>query len=298
LAFNVAKAYFGVLLTLRNADLISKNIDNLQRTLDESIQIFEQGFLEKLDIDRLQLSLNNLKLEQEKVVSLIDLNKNVLKFSMGMPPGEKIEVTGALDEIMPTDYEQVTFDQITPDYSRRPEYLVLQKVDKLNELNIKRIQFEYLPVLRGFGSYSQVLQGNSISRGSWFPTSLVGLTLEVPIFDGFDRSSRIDRAKIERDKNLLILNDLEKSISLEVENAKIALQNAMKTLESAKQNQVLAQSIYDTALIKYREGVGSSLEITQAEADLYTAQGRYLTSLYELLIAKVDLEKSTGSLLK
>lgn len=298
LAFNVARAYLGVLLARRNADLISRNIDNLQQTLDESIQIFEQGFLEKLDIDRLQLSLNNLKLEQEKVTSLIDLNKNVLKFSIGMSPGEKIEVTGTLDEILPTDYEQVIFDQILPDYTRRPEYLVLQKVDKLNELNIKRIQFEYLPVLKGFGSYSQVLQGNSISQGSWFPTSLVGLTLEVPIFDGFDKTSRIDRAKIERDRNLLMLNDLEKSISLEVENAKIALQNAMKTLESAKQNQVLAQSIYDTSLIKYREGVGSSLEITQAESDLYAAQGRYITSLYELLIAKVDLEKSTGSLLK
>lgn len=298
LAVNVAKAFLGVLFAYRNAELIERNIENLQSTLDESTQIYLQGFLEKLDIDRLQLSLNNLKLEEEKVISLIDLNKNILKFSMGMPLSENIEVAGVLEDVMMSQYDQLTIDQIQSTYENRSEYLVLQKADALNQLNIKRLQYGYLPVLRGFGNYSQILQGNSISGGRWFPTTIVGLSLQVPIFDGFEKSSKIDRAKIARDKHLLDIDNAEKAISLEVENAKIAVRNALKTVESAEQNQSLAQSIYDTALIKFREGVGSSLEISQAEGDLYTAQGRYIISLYELLSANIDLEKSLGNLLK
>lgn len=298
LAVNVAKAFLGVLFAYRNAELIERNIENLQSTLNESTQIYLQGFLEKLDIDRLQLSLNNLKLEEEKVISLIDLNKNILKFSMGMPLTENIEVAGVLEDVMMSQYDQLTIDQIQSTYENRSEYLVLQTADALNQLNIKRLQYGYLPVLRGFGNYSQILQGNSISGGRWFPTAIVGLSLQVPIFDGFEKSSKIDRAKIARDKHLLDIDNAEKAISLEVENAKIAVRNALKTVESAEQNQALAQSIYDTALIKFREGVGSSLEISQAEGDLYTAQGRYITSLYELLSANIDLEKSLGNLLK
>ncbi len=298
LAVNVAKAFLGVLFAYRNAELIERNIENLQSTLDESTQIYLQGFLEKLDIDRLQLSLNNLKLEEEKVISLIDLNKNILKFSMGLPLTENIGVAGVLEDVMMSQYDQLTIDQIQSTYENRSEYLVLQKADALNQLNIKRLQYEYLPVLRGFGNYSQILQGNSISGGRWFPTTIVGLSLQVPIFDGFDRSSKIERAKIARDKHRLDIDNVEKSISLEVENAKIAFGNALRTVKSAEQNQSLAQSIYDTALIKFREGVGSSLEISQAEGDLYTAQGRYITSLYELLSANIDLEKSLGNLLK
>ncbi len=297
LATNVAKAYLGVISAQKNKELLSDNIRNLEKTLDESNQIYEQGFIEKLDVDRLVLSLNNLNVEEEKVNSLIEVSKNVLKFSMGIPIETPIEVTDKIEEIIVSEYDQLSVMDVQYSLDDRSEYIALQTADQLNELNIKRIKYQYLPVLRGFGSYSQILQGNQLSGGSWFPTTIVGLTLQVPIFDGFDKAARMDRAKIARDKHLLQMDNLDKAISMEVKNAKLNYLNALKTLSSANENEELAQDIYDTALIKYREGVGSSFEVTQAERDLYTSQGNYINALYGLLIAKIDLEKAMGTLL-
>ncbi|MCB0666705.1 MAG: TolC family protein [Saprospiraceae bacterium] len=298
LAENVAKAYLGVLLANKNEDLINKNIANLQTTLNETEQIYEQGFVEKLDVDRLQLSLNNLRLEADKVRSIVEVNKNVLKFSIGLPFDQDISVSETLEDIMLTQYELLTLDQVQPVFENRPELAALYTAGELNDLQIKRLKYGYLPVLRAFGNYSQVLQGNEFLRGQWFPTTIVGLNLQIPIFDGFDKSSKIDRAEIARDKHLLTIDDTERAITLEVENAKIACKNALRTVESAEQSVDLSQNIYDTALIKYREGVGSSIEITQAESDLYAAQSRHINSIYQLLVANIDLEKALGNLLK
>lgn len=297
LVANVARAYVGVLLANKNEELINRNIANLQKTLDETEQIYREGFVEKLDVDRLQLSLNNLRLEADKVQSLIEVNKNVLKFSMGLPFENDIDVSETLEDIMLTQYELLTIDQVQPIFGNRPELSSLYTANELNHLQIKRLKYGYLPVLRAFGNYSQVLQGNEFLRGQWFPTTIVGLSLQVPIFDGFDKSSKIDRAEIARDKHLLTINDVERAITLEVENAKIACKNAIRTVESAEQSLELSQNIYDTALIKYREGVGSSLEITQAESDLFASQSRHINSIYQLLMANIDLEKALGNLL-
>ena len=118
----------------------------------------------------------------------------------------------------------------------------------------------------------------------------------VCIFDGFDKKSRLTRARIARDQHLIDIDNLEKAINLEVQNARINFNNALKSLQATRNNEMLAREIYDTSVIKYREGVGSSLELTQSERDLYTQQGAYISALYELLVAKIDVEKALGNL--
>ena len=125
---------------------------------------------------------------------------------------------------------------------------------------------------------------------------MVGLSLNVSIFDGFDKKSRLTRARIARDQHLIDIDNLEKAINLEVQNARINFNNALKSLQATRNNEMLAREIYDTSVIKYREGVGSSLELTQSERDLYTQQGAYISALYELLVAKIDVEKALGNL--
>ncbi len=296
LGVSVAKAYLAVLVAEKNRALLQKNISNLEKTYDESFQIYREGFIEKLDLDRLDLSLNNLRVEDQKIQSLIEISKNVLKFSMGYPLDQEIELTQSFDDLLITEYESIALLDAQLDLKERTEYVALKAARNLNDLNIKRLKMQYIPTLRGFASYAQVLQGNNISGGSWFPTTIVGLTLDVPIFDGFEKRSKISRAKIEKEQHLVDLSTLEKGINLEVINARKAMANALKTVESTQKSEALAQNIYDTALIKYREGVGASLEVTQAESDLYAAQGNVINALYDLLVAKVDLEKALGHL--
>lgn len=296
LAFDVSKAYLGVAVAKKNLDILIKNISNLQETNSEMQATYEQGFIEKLDLDRMQLSINNLELEQERVISMIEISKNVLKFAMGYPLQDPIQITETMNDLTVQQYGVANLSNIQPDFNNRSEYVVLQVNGELNELNIKRLEYQYLPVLRGFASYGQVLQGNKLSGGAWFPTTLVGLTLDVPIFDGFDKKSKIHRAKITRDQHLITVDNLEKAISLEVSNAKLAFNNALSVVTAAEDNLTLAEHIFETAQIKYREGVGTSLEITQSERDLYGAQGQLIQAEYNLHIAQIDLKKALGNL--
>ena len=296
LGVDVAKAYLGVLVAYRNQEILEKNITNLEETFAESRQIYREGFIEKLDLDRLELSISNLQSEAEKLDGLIEISKNVLKFSMGYPLEQDIELTDNLNDLVLSEYESATLLEAPVSYQNRDEYSALLTANDLNDLNIKRLQMGYLPALRGFASYSQVLQGNKFASGVWFPTTVVGVTLDVPIFDGFDKKSKLARARIDKDKHMLTINNLEQAIDLQVENSKKALANALKSVESSQRSEALAQAIYDTALIKYREGVGASIEVSQAEGDLFAAQGGVISALHDVLVAKVDLENALGNL--
>ena len=122
----------------------------------------------------------------------------------------------------------------------------------------------------------------------------MGLSLNVPIYDGGFKSAKVARAKLQREQFLLQQSTLKRVATLEVTNAKTAYQSAQNRLRERDRNLALAQRIYDTTQIKYREGVGSSLEVSQAETDLYTAQSNRLQAQFELLQAKVALQEALG----
>jgi len=295
-AINVAKSYLGVLVARRNAEILAQNMTNLEKVLHETRIIYENGFAEKLDVDRLELSLANLKVEEEKVANLEVVSTNVLKFSMGYPMNQEIALLENLEDLMLSEYDKNALMNAPVEYSQRADYVALQKADQLNELGIRRHKVGYYPSLYGFGSYQQTLQGNKFLRGNWFPTALIGLNLNMPIFDGRGKSAKIQRATVVVEKHRLLINDFERAMQLEVANAKITFQNSLKNTGTTQNTLQLAENIYETTQIKYREGVGSSLEVNQAERELYQAQTNYINTLYDLLIAKVELEKALGNL--
>ena len=295
---NVQKAFLAVLIAKRNEGLLQKNISNLQNTLRETKAIYENGFAEKLDVDRLELSLNNLNVEAGKVQRLIELSYNLLKFQMTYPLNEPIEIDGNLDALLAEiNMESAAGEQL--DLSRRPELAVIETGEELAQMNVKRLKAAYLPSLVGFANYSKQLQRNKLfdsDDNPWFTVSNVGASLQVPIFDGLDKKAKMQRARIELDKTAIQKRDFERGVTLEVQNAKIAFLNANQTVATTKKSLDMAQQIYDITQIKYKEGVGSSIEVTQAERELYAAQSANMNALYELLVAKTNLDKALGKL--
>lgn len=291
----VTKAYLTVLIAEENKGVLLRNIENLQKMKKETQAFFDNGLVEQLDVDRLELSLANLEVELEALVRQVDLAYNVLKFQMNYPLQKKIELTDKLDDLLalpdPSDLEgEIAMDQ-------RIETDVLQQTIRLNELNTKRFTLGYLPTLSAFALHQQVLQRDDLFDGNspgFFPTTIVGLQLNVPIFDGFDKAAKIKKSKIDVAKFKLQLNDLERGIELEVINSRAIYKNAKARLDSQDKNLVLATKILKTTQIKYREGVGSSLEMSQAEQELYRTQANRLNALYELVVAKADLDKALG----
>jgi outer membrane protein len=288
----VRDAYLPALIIAENRKILEKNIVNLDKLLFETKEMYKAGFVEQLDIDRLELSKANLEAEMDNLTNKEELSLNFLKFTMGYPVEDNIQITDNLEALMsiPTDKDLAG----TIDYSERIEYTMIQSAVALNEMNVKRFRAGYLPQLIAYGSYGVVRQGNKISEGAWSDNSVVGIKLNVPIFDGFNKKAKVERAKLQLE---IIKNNqqkLENAIEIQVKNARSNYRNAQDRLKSREKNLVLAEKIYNTSQIKYKEGIGSSLEISQAEQALFQTQSNYINAKYQLLVAKVELDKSLG----
>lgn len=297
---NVIDAYLLVAFTDKNTSYLESNIENLKKNLEESKALYDNGFIEQLDIDRLELSLQSLEIELEKLSRSKSIAKNLLKFQMNFPLDEDINITDDLDvlsERFQVSEQQFINKEYT--YQNRPEYQTIEAGKRLNDLQIENIRSGYYPKLQGFLTYSQQLFRNNLFDGDengWFPNSIAGATLSIPIYDGSRRKAQITQAKLEREKVLVQQRAFEYAMDLEVTNARENYQNTLATVQNRKKNMDLAERIYDTTVIKYREGVGSSVETSQAERDLYTAQSNYTEAMYDLITATFDLKKALGDL--
>ncbi len=289
---NVKDAYLPLLLVAANLEQLDKNIANLEQLFFETQQTYEAGFVEQLDVDRIELSLANLKTERDNLARQQEIGLRALKFVINYPMDQPLSIADDLTILWAASGANDASGSI--DYSLRPELSLIDQAINLSELNVRVNRTGYLPSLRAFGAYQYTYQGDNFSDGFWAQTALVGLRLNVPIFDGFYKRSLVQRARIGLDQTRLQRETLVRSINLEVANARDAYDNARQRLEDRQRNLDLAQRIYDTTQIKYREGVGSSLEVSQAEQALYAAQSNQLQALYEVVVAKTELDEALG----
>lgn len=293
----VTKAYVNVLINERLKSIYEKNIDNIKITLSETNEIYKAGFIEKLDVDRLQLSLDNLKTDLANVERIISLSENLLKYQMIYPIEEPISLNDDMDSLL--DDEEIKDAILTQlKYNERPEYRILQKSEELNAINVKRLQKRNLPTVRAYGNINRSLQDDNFILGEnkWISSSAVGMGIHVPIYDAGDRKAKVERARIDLERNKLQIQDFERAMNLQVSNAWMAYQNALNNRESRENTMALAQHIYDIALEKYREGVGASVEVRQAELDFFASEREYISALYDVLSTKIDLEIALGKI--
>ena len=222
----------------------------------------------------------------------IEAALNILKFSMNYPINQPLAITDSLENL----YQQLDAAILTEqlDFQNQPQHLVALKGIELNQLNEKRYKSTYYPSLSVFGSYQQSWQGEAFDRGLWFPTSLIGVRLNAPLFDGFLNKGRIQRAKLATELAQVQLEDLERGMSLDVQNSKTNLVNAQERLKNQSYALELADDVYSAAIIKYQEGVGSSIELTQAEQLLYDTQRNRIQAMYDVLTAQMALAKALG----
>jgi outer membrane protein len=294
-AVAVSKAYYSVLVSNEQLSLLDANLLRLKKTLNDTKALYANGFVEKIDVDRLTVLNNNLETERENVIRLLDLNVNLLKFQMGMSIQSKLTLK---DSIAGLQVVQAFAVSDTSAYKNRIEYSLLETQKKLNELDLKRYKSQFLPSLSAFGSTSQSLQSNNFGTlfDRSFPTTVIGFRLAVPIISGGIKLYQVRNAKLEILKTQNNLVNLKNGISLEVEQAQTTYRNGLKSLENQNRNMELAQEVLRVTKIKYEQGVGSSIEVTTAETSLKEAQNNYINALYDLLINKVNMDKALGKI--
>lgn len=307
----VTKAYYSVLINKDRMKLFDSNILRVESLLKTTKAMNENGFAEGIDVDRIQVTLNNLRAERDKFYNLQELSIQLLKFQMNFPMDQNLTVSG---EIASLQADENVLDQysVAWDYAKRSDYQVLQTNKKLQSLNVKNRFAEGLPSLVGFVNYGWTTQsysfpglfktetnvppGAGIGVDKWYNVFSLGLSLQVPIFSGLQRTYRVQQAKMELLKLENNTTLLKSSIDLEIKQTAISYLNAITSLKSQADNQKLAENVARVTKIKYEQGVGSNIEVIDAEGSLKEAQINYYDALYNALVAKVDLDKAYGKL--
>lgn len=294
----VAKAYYTVLVNAERIKLMEATIARINKTLEDTKALLDNGFVEKIDYDRLTVTYTNLMVEQEKIQRLVALSSYLLKYQMGMDINANLTLTDKLDDVKLDVANTVSAQKF--DYDKRVEYGLFQTQYKLAKLDLKRQRLSYLPLAYAYGSFSGAAQRNEFdifdTDKKWYPTSVIGAKVTMPIFSGFQRHARNQQAQLSVLKAENNMDFIKKSIDLELASATTILQNASSSLENQKKNIAVAEDVVRVSKIKYNQGVGSNLELITAETSLKEAQTNYYNALFDALVAKIDFDKANGNL--
>lgn len=296
----ITKAYYGVIITKERLKIIDANIERVKKLFDDTKAMNEAGFVEKLDVDRIELTFNNLLSEREKLIRATGVSETLLKFQMGFDLTSQITLTDIINPDLMINIDELNQSKLN--YEARPEYDMLMSQQNINGLELKRYRFQYLPSLSAYGSFQKQAQRTTFDVFNidqpWFSIGLIGATLNVPIFNGGQKHYKIQQSKVGIAKTANSLDYLKRSIDVEVETNSMQYKNAYVSFETQKKNKELAKSIYDTSKIKYDTGVGSNLDVIYAQAAYREAEINFLSSVYDLILAKTDYLKATGTLIK
>ncbi|MDQ2793503.1 MAG: TolC family protein [Bacteroidota bacterium] len=358
----VSKAYYSTLVARSRLSLLARNVQRLDTVLYQTQKIFKAGFAEKLDVDRLRVQRNNLVVEQQKAQRLTELSVGLLKFQMGLPQQQNVQLTDSLSAAVvdagalrqrlgaasmangggvdglaavptaPTapgtdnTAAQNRLDQQNAlsggqpiaargalNYNNRIEFSTLETQQALAGLDLRNRQAGAYPRLVLTGAYGFTGSAKTASelfafRGptsrnsagfanqNWFGFGNVGLSLQVPVFDGFRRKYLVQQGRLQQQTIEKGFETLKQSIDLQDAQSRTTLVNALDVLDNQKANLDLATDVARVTRIKFNAGVGSNLEVITAETDLRSAQTNYYGAIYDVLVAKVDRDKATGEL--
>lgn len=290
------KQYYAVLVSQKQLFFIKDGITRLEKMKHDMEQMYINGFVEKLDIDKSEVQLNNLKTQQNLLENAISQNYAMLKFNIGISQKDSIVLT---DEVTPEKLRSTIFEENGFQYSDRKEYQLLMVGRKLQELDVKRWKLSNLPTVSFLLNYN--VQGQSkefiTSKDAlWLKSSLIGLQVNVPIFDGFKRRYKIQEAQYKLGKVNNNVDQLKMAIDMEQNLSRNLLKNSLLSLDIQQRNMELAKSIYNTTKKKYEQGLARSFELLQDENAIREAERTYFDALYQAAIANVSYLKALGKL--
>jgi outer membrane protein TolC len=293
---NIYKIYYQLSAGKEQLRILDANIALLTRLRDDNQKMFENGFAEKLDVNRASVQLANVETQRTKALNTVQNGYLGLKLLMGMPIKDSVILT---DSVTYENIKDGVLENTAYNYVDRKEYQLADLGKKLREFDISRYKLTKAPTVSLSSNYSRISQSNKFNffgGANWFPSSSIGLKISIPIFDGFARSARIEQARLRLEQTQNDIENLKLTIDKDVNQGLNDYRTALQTLDNQKRNIDLAQLVYNQAKLKYEQGLGSTLEITSAQNDLQVAQSNYILSLYDAINAKVDFLKATGKL--
>jgi len=297
ISVNIYKIYYQLVVSRTQMQQLDANIARAEKLVHDTKAMFDNGFQEKLDVDKASVQLANLQTQKQSAQTTIDNGYLGLKYLMGMPVKDSVVLT---DNFTEDDLKSGVLENTTYKYDDRNDYQGLLINQKLNEYNVKRYKYVYYPTVNLNASYQKNSYSNTYNffnkEGMWFTTSYAGVTINVPIFSGFAKDANLQKAKLQLIQTQNQIDNLKNSIDNDVAQAQNKFRSDISTVDFQKQNMKLAESVYNQTKKKYESGLASNTDITNAQTDLITAQTNYINALYDAVVAKVDYQKAIGKL--
>ena len=292
---SVAAAYYNVLVAEERKAFLRLIADIHQDILDEVTTMYDLGLVEDLDVDRMALTLSNMKIQSENMDRMTEVAYLYLKLILGLPLDEEIILTDSLSTLL-AENDNIQLQE--PTIENRKEYQLAQTQTQLQKLDLRRFQSQLLPSITAFASYSKNAYRNEFDffdEGKWYPSNVIGIKANLTLFDGLARISRIQQAKINLEKARNNQAQTSEYLQLAYEMALSNYITAFNSQEQTANSLELSKKIYRKTLLKYKEGLVSSSELSQAGADYSQSQANNAQAIYNLLIAKTNYNRSVGN---
>ena len=293
----VYKNYYAVLISQKQLGYLVESIKRLEKLVHDQNEMFKNGFVERLDIDKTTVNLNNTRTSEIQLRNAMNNGVAVLKMNLGLTQADSLFLKDTLSSdgirqgILEDDFS----------YENRNEVKLLNSAIKLQIYDIRRHKLSYFPTVSAFYNFQEngQRQGGDAAGSQpwfWYNTNLVGINVNVPIFDGFQKKNRIRQSEFTLEKVQNTLDMTKKAIDMEKTVARNSLLNAIVAMDAQEKNMELAVKVYNSVKTKYEQGVGSSFESLQADTDLQQAQSNYFRAMYEAALAKINYLKALGKL--
>ena len=291
----VSKAFYDVLLSQRQLNIINEDIVRLQRSLKDAYNRYQAGVSDKTDYKQATISLNNSLATRKQTEETIKSKQAYLKQVMGTVVNGDLVLS--YDS---TRFEQEAYIDTNQqlNLNNRIEYRLLQTRKSLLNLNVDYYRYGYLPSVSAFGDYNLSYFNHDFSNlySKSYPTGYAGLTLNIPIFQGTRRLQNLSKARLQIERTDLDVLNTQTTINTEYTQALASYKSNYTNWQLLRQNVELAKDVYKIVSLQYREGVKTYLDVIVSQSDLRTAELNYYNALFQVLSSKIDLQRSLGIL--
>lgn len=287
---SVANAYYLILVSEESLRILDDNLANLHEVLESTKAMYSAGMAEPTDVDQMASNVSMVENSRSSLERTIELNYNLLRFQLGVGSATKLILSETLEDVAGS-INVVTLLAQEFKYTDYPDYKLIKGQERLSALNLRSQKAQVLPTLAGVFSTTKTGMGDKIADIEWYNSSLVGLQLSIPIIAGGQRYFSIKKAQINFEKAKTAREILVDQLMLQEKQLRYNLVNANLQYRSQKENVDVARRIYVSVENKFKNGMASSLELTQANSAYLQAENNYISALMNLLQTKLALDK-------
>ncbi len=298
LAFEVSKLYFLALTSAKQKALTEENTARIKRQRDIIKMLVDNGMGKQVDYERISVTLENSYTQFSNTAAALEQQLNLMKYMLEIPAGEAIVLTDTAD---------VPLLRQTPvpvaDFSGHVDIRMLESQQEIDRLNQKKTAAGYLPTLSFTGQYGyqgfrekfgNYFRGNPENK--WYSSSFIGLSLSIPVFDGWEKRSRSGQAQLAYQVTGMTLDNTRDRFGVDYRNAWNNYQNHKDNVQRQTRNIALAEKVYRETALKYREGLATMSDLLQDEMSLSSAQSGYLNALYNFRESELKIMSLNGEI--